>query len=137
MSEPRAYTAEEARAMFLEHAHSIATYWANVPNKTPTERCHGVVFSLLVMLDGGSGGMPGFDVYPAPHPDDMDYLERQGENWWSDADVINDCQLHEQYVKINKPLEPKKCKTCAQYPTPGWIPAERSGGWVQCPTCQG
>lgn len=32
MSEPRAYTAEEARQMFLDQLRGIACYWSNLPD---------------------------------------------------------------------------------------------------------
>lgn len=94
MSEPRAWTAEEAREKFINHLKCIARYWANLPDQTPLERTEGMLFSVLVTLDGGSGGMPAFDLIPCPHPEDKEFCISEGENYY-DRIVINDCQLHE------------------------------------------
>lgn len=46
------------------------------------ERCEGVLFSLLAMLDGSSLNLPSFAVVAAPHQDDMEYQSNNGENWF-------------------------------------------------------
>jgi hypothetical protein len=97
-TESRAHTAEEAQKMFLDQARSIARYWANLQGKTPRERCEGVVFSMLVMIDGGSAGLPAFDLVACPHPDDEKFHREEGENFWQDGMAINsNTQLHEQF----------------------------------------
>lgn len=93
--EPRAKTAEEMRNAFLQQIAGLARYWASLPNKTKAEAVDGVVFSILVLLDGGSGGMPAHNVIPAPHPEDKDFHISEGENWVPAGVVINECQLHE------------------------------------------
>ena len=103
--EPRALTVEEMRAMFLGQVHMMVAYWAD-PDRCghPAERNtrgymrHGVegfAHSLMVTLDGGSGGLPAFDLVPSPHPDDEAFARGEGENWWPAGVVINECQLHE------------------------------------------
>lgn len=95
---PKAYTKEKARIMMLKHMQSVAEYWANLPNKTNIERCEGLLFSILVMFDGGSGLWPAMNISMDPHPDDMEYHQSQGENWFEPDMVINDdCQLHELF----------------------------------------
>jgi hypothetical protein len=42
MTEP--HTKEEMRQMFLDECQSIAFYWSRLEDKTPRERCDGVVF---------------------------------------------------------------------------------------------
>ena len=54
MTDP--YTKEEMRQMFLDHCQTIAFYWSHLEYKTPRERCDGVVFSMLNIFDGCSGG---------------------------------------------------------------------------------
>jgi hypothetical protein len=75
-------TKEEARAKFISRARQIADYWGKAGN-TPEDAADGAIFSLLVMLDGGSGGMPGFIVIPSPHPDDKDYHQSKNEDWYA------------------------------------------------------
>lgn len=101
MTTPRAYTADEVRDMLLQHSVDLARYWATTPGvNTVEERCEGVVFSMLVMLDGGTGDLPGFTLTPTPHEDDKAYCISQGENWFEPV-VINDV-LHEHLHRFVK-----------------------------------
>ena len=40
---------------FVEQIKGIKDYWISLPNKTTEEIVDGVLFSLLVMIDGDSG----------------------------------------------------------------------------------
>ncbi len=100
VKEPRAWTAEEARKMFLAHLQGCAEYWAKLPNKTPLERTEGVLFSMLVCIDGGTMPLPGMDIVLRPHEEDERFNRVElGHNWFVDGMVINDCQLHEELVR--------------------------------------
>lgn len=99
MSEPRAYTADEVRDKLLDHVRALARYWAASPDKSPLERCEGVAFSILALLDGSHCGIPGFDLYPSQHPDDKAYHAARGENWYDEDVLVNDCQLHELFYR--------------------------------------
>lgn len=98
---PRPMTNEECREYFVQCLLSLADYWAdnsNVPDAR--DKCRGIAFSFLVMLDGGVTRLPAFNVSPAPHPDDAKYYREHGKNWWPDGLVFNDCQLHEIFHQI-------------------------------------
>lgn len=95
----RAKTADEARDEFLDSVRNIAKYWAEQPNQSPQERCDGVAFSILSMIDGSTLAMPPIDLRLSPHVDDRAYCESQGENWFEPGQVINECALHELYFK--------------------------------------
>jgi len=96
----RAKTAEEARKAFLDTVHAIAHYWATVPDQTPRERCDGLAFSILGVLDGVNPGLPAVDIVLQPHPDDKEYCIEEGEDWYEPGMVINgDCYLHDLYYK--------------------------------------
>lgn len=85
-TKPRACTEDEVRAKLIEHIEDLIDYWATLPDKTVEDRLHGVAFSILVTLDGESADLPGFIVAPAPHPDDQEFLRKQGENWFPYSD---------------------------------------------------
>jgi hypothetical protein len=95
------YTPEEVRERFIESVRSIVDYWEHVPNPYGT-RESGVAFSILSMLDGCNGGLPGFVVAPAPHPDDKQYYIDHGENYYPEAPEVK-CDiaggLHEHFAK--------------------------------------
>lgn len=108
MSEPRPMTKEEMVRDLLAHMAKMAKYWADVDLDTTSRemftaegkneiqwRVEGLLFSFLVMLDGGTP-LPAFDIAPCPHPSDEAFCRGAGHNWWVGGIVINDdIQLHE------------------------------------------
>lgn len=40
---------------FIEQIQGIKKYWLGLPNKSTEDVVNGVIFSLLVMIDGDSG----------------------------------------------------------------------------------
>jgi len=98
----RAKTKVEIKEEFMSHMRSIAKYWAGLPDKTPHERCDGVAFSILAMIDGCSF-FPALDIAVHPHPDDMEYHKKNGENWYEPGMVFNDdTTLHDEWHSAKK-----------------------------------
>lgn len=97
MTEP--HTKEEMRQMFLDQCKAAAFFWSRVEDKTPREMCDGVVFHILNIIDGCSGGFPAaITLMMEPHPDDKEYCISNDENWVEPGQVINDdVMLHEMY----------------------------------------
>lgn len=78
---------QELTKEFLEHIkHGIVEYWSNLPDKSDSEKCDGVAFSILTLLDGYSGGMPAYEVKP---------LDEDGN---ASEDISG--SLHEQYAVL-------------------------------------
>jgi hypothetical protein len=100
MTEP--YTKEEMRQMLLDHCKSIAFYWSRLEGGTPREMCDGVVFSMLNIFDGCSGGFPcAINLAMEPHPESKEYDISNDENWVEPGQVINDdVMLHELFVSL-------------------------------------
>jgi hypothetical protein len=98
MGSPRALTAEEVRARFLDLVHSYVRYWdQEVEGQDTRERLEGLAFSILVILDGGSVSLPAFAVTPAPHPSDEEFHRSRGEDWFPEGvDIAGD--LHHEFV---------------------------------------
>lgn len=96
---PRAKTPEEARAEFLQALAAIAHYWAKDDRTSNAlDKCNGVVFSVLNLIDGGSGGFCAVNLAVDPHESDKKYHEERGENWFEPGQVINaDVALHESW----------------------------------------
>ncbi len=67
---------------FLQHLKHLADYWER-QEISDKEKLEGLTFSMLVMLDGGSGDMPGFAVRPI------------GENGDEGKDIAG--SLHEKF----------------------------------------
>lgn len=97
----REYTKEEVRNMVLTRMKHLAQYWATSQNAgTVKDRCEGVAFSILTMIDGCASGMPAFDLVARPHKDDKAFQIAEGENWMPDGMVINDdCQMHDMFYE--------------------------------------
>jgi hypothetical protein len=91
--------AGEVKDELLDHIRCVADYWARLPDKTPKERCDGVAFSILTMIDGCSGGMPAFDLLVSPHEDDKKYNIDNGNDYYQPKMMINDCMLHDEFYK--------------------------------------
>lgn len=97
---PRAYTVDETQEMFIDYIKHLVEYW-NENNGTKRECLEGLAFSILTMLDGEAGALPGFKVMPYPHEDDKEYYILKGENYFNPnidiAGILHDVFL----VKCN------------------------------------
>ena len=51
-SEMSAYSEKEVRDKFLRKIKSITDCWSNYEGKSSKERCEGVAFSILALIDG-------------------------------------------------------------------------------------
>lgn len=100
--EPRALTADEVRDILLKQIKALVHYWSSdaVGAFRPArERCDGVAFSILSMLDGSTLDIPGVDLVFRPHADDKQYSIDNGENWIEPGTTVSDT-LHEHYAAL-------------------------------------
>lgn len=98
MSEPREKTKDEVVEELLAHIKVMTRYWENVDSQPAVrDKLEGLAFSFLVMIDGGSMGICGFDLTPSFHPDDPEYFKEQGENWYPTCVINDEVQLHEMF----------------------------------------
>lgn len=82
-------TTEEIRTRLLDQIRTYVDYWETIPDhvlmpmrSVVRSRLEGLAFSILVILDGGAGMMPGFIVAPLPHEDDKAYCQAEGDDWY-------------------------------------------------------
>ena len=99
---PRAFTSVEMRDQFLESIRNAAHYWATLetPERSILDRCNGLAFSILNIIDGTDCGFPAsIDLKLSVHESDEQYCKDGGENWVENGQIINDCAvlLHELY----------------------------------------
>lgn len=94
-------TAEEMRDAMFGHMAAMLVYWRDLEKPFVAEgqtetgaRMEGLLFSLLVMFDGGSMGTPAFDIIPCPHEDDEAHCRAEGGNWWV-GEIVTDEPMHE------------------------------------------
>jgi hypothetical protein len=98
----RPITKEEMRDVLLYTIRDCADYWSKQPDRSERDRCDGLAFSILAILDGTSPGVPAFDLVVRPHPDNEAYCRERGLNWEVDGQVINDdVHLHNLYYPEN------------------------------------
>ena len=95
----RAYTPGECRAMLLDHFDLLLRTVLHDKRVEGTEdKMRLLVHSMLCVFDGVSGGLPAFDITPAPHPGDRLYDFKQGDKWWPvDRRNIADGKLHSRW----------------------------------------
>ena len=101
--EPREYTDEEVRDMFISHIWMLVNYWDKADRPTQHDRMAGLAFSILSMLDGCSMNLPGFSVIPHPHPDDKEFRKNEGTNWFPEPQKVNhdiSGMLHDNFYKF-------------------------------------
>lgn len=93
----RAKTKQEILDEFMSNLAGIANHWAcEAPDRNMLERCNGLVFSLLVIFDGGHVGLPAMKIAIDPHEDDKNYRRSIGANWYEPGMVFNDdVEMHE------------------------------------------
>ena len=93
---------ERLRNEFLDHVELMCKYWHELePRQVPEGeddvkwRIEGVAFSILVALDGGAGGLPGYEVKP---------LTNEFGDEWTEDEPAPDIggYLHELFRKERK-----------------------------------
>ena len=98
-NEPQPYTAEEVRQKMLSLMRAYIGVWLKEDRATERERMEGLVFSILNIFDGTTPDLPAMDIVLRPHPDNRQFAIDEGERWYEDGMVINDCLLHEAWRK--------------------------------------
>jgi hypothetical protein len=102
MSEPRAYTEEEARQLFLEQVYEIMEFWVKESRKSDLkDKMEGCIFSILALIDGSNIGIPAMTLAMNPHPEDKSYHQGQGENWFEDGlEITGNVELHNEWCRL-------------------------------------
>ena len=82
-------TTDEAREELILHFWQILEYWEK-ESRTPDTRgkMEGMLHSILVTLDGGSGMMPGFEVKPLVPPADVKFHEKEGNKYFPNGEDL-------------------------------------------------
>lgn len=98
MSQPREYSLEECRELFLQELGSIADYCLKESRKeTVKEKIDLAIFAVLSLIDGEHGAFPTFALVPTPNSDDVDYYRRNNCKRWPAAVNISDGDLHHKW----------------------------------------
>ena len=85
-STPREYTLDETRDLLIENIRYAVNYWDKDTRAGSTqERLEGLEWSILAILDGTTLGGPRFLVSPDPYPEDKEFHQSEGENWFPEG----------------------------------------------------
>lgn len=85
--------AEQLRGQFIRKMQEFVDYWSNLPGLASGDRCDGVAFSMLNLLDGGDT-LPRFTL--------------SAQNDCGNEVVINeDCDLHDEYAEVRRKAHPR------------------------------
>ena len=82
------YSTDEVMEQLIGHIYDLVEYWNKVPQQDTKEKLAGLAFSILSTLDGSSLALPCFIVAPDPHPEDKQYHQSQGENWYPENNEL-------------------------------------------------
>lgn len=96
---PREYTKEEVRQMLYKHMKDLCKYWSQQKRETEEERMLGLCHTLLSTFDGSVGDFPAIDLRLSTHPTAKEFYKSNGENWFKDGMVINDCIMASEFYK--------------------------------------
>jgi len=108
---PRMLTREESETRFIKRLIDIAKYWHENEQKSEWEKMEGMLFSILVLFDGGSCDEPGFDIVACVDDDAIDYAKDNGLDWYSPEMPINGAAMHERFHSIVKSMRPEEHKS--------------------------
>lgn len=97
----KAKTKEEVRKEFLDQIHWLVRFWATDKDEmTILERCDGVAFSILTIIDGSSMMLPAFNLSTCPNPEDKQFHIQEGSDYYENGMIINDdVMLHDEYSR--------------------------------------
>ena len=93
----RQHTDDEMRQEFIGYCRSIVSYYHGLRDKSEREKLEGIVFSILVAIDG-EAITPAYELIPRAHPGDKQWYIERDENWYPKGHDIGG-GLHEMWCK--------------------------------------
>ena len=93
----KAKKVEDVREELLDQIRAYIGFWINTKDQTEEQKLVGLAFSILNIFDGTSACLPAMDIVLRPHEDDKEYNKENGDDWYEDGMVVNECMLHEQW----------------------------------------
>jgi hypothetical protein len=95
----REYTPDECRQMIFDHLAGVARYVKGESRaETIEDKLELLIFCFFTMIDGESASLPAFKLVPSPHPDDREYHQEEGTNFWPDYGDLSDGELHSRWI---------------------------------------
>lgn len=105
-------TKEQVREEFLRTINGIVRHWANTPligypehEKNIYTRCEGVAFSIMSLLDGCVGGIPGFIVAPCPHPEDKEFALKEAKEGLDEDEEFTEPEWYPENHEIEDQIK--------------------------------
>lgn len=93
----KAYTAEEAREIFLGQIRRYISFWSRQKEWNEKEKLEGVADSILSIIDGVTG-IPGFNLVISTGENDKQYHIDIDEDYYENGMIINEgLYLHEAF----------------------------------------
>lgn len=93
---------EEHRKVFLDHASSLVEYWHDLEDKSVREKLEGLLFSILVSIDGEACATPAYSLIPHVTVDN----DKDDGTWEHSEEDIAGC-LHDEYCRMRREEEEK------------------------------
>lgn len=95
----RELTPDEMKQEFLDYIHALVDYWEH-EDRAPTikDKLDGLAFSILNAIDGGSAELPAYALIPLGNPDDIEYCQKQGRNYYPEETEDIAGSLHDGFM---------------------------------------
>jgi len=95
---PREKTMDEVRKEFFERVVARCVDVVFNENKSKKDAVEAAIFAVLTTLEG-SGDFPFCAVVPQPHPDDKQFWEGEGEDWYPRPELAPDMPLEDMLLR--------------------------------------
>ena len=98
--EPREYTPQECREMFMSSLSGLVDAGiedVEVHKKSTKDALISTVFGVLTILEGATR-LPALSVKTRPCQEDREFLKSQGRNWWPEGVDILRGEDHHQFI---------------------------------------
>lgn len=97
--ESRELTHDEMKTEFLQYIHALVDYWEHEDRAaTVKDKLDGLAFSILNAIDGGSAELPAYALIPLGNPDDIEYCQSIGRNYYPEETEDIAGALHDNFM---------------------------------------
>ena len=102
-NESREFTQDEMKVEFLTYIHDLIDYWEHESRATTTkDKLEGLAYSILKTIDGGAAELPAYSLIPLGNPDDIEYRQSIGHNYYPEETEDIAGSLASEFMDITK-----------------------------------
>ena len=101
--ESRELTHDEMKTEFLQYIHDLVDYWEHEERANTTkDKLEGLAISILNTIDGGSAELPAYSLIPLGNPNNIEYCQKMGRNYYPEETEDIAGSLHDVFMDLAK-----------------------------------